>query len=316
MAPLGSFIIVTGGDSRYCPLIRELVASLRALKPAAECPIGVIDAGLTDDQRTALKADGLDVVTPPWPVEIPAHRLRNRIHLKANLAKLHLPTYFPGYETVIWIDADAWVQDWAAIDLLRRGAARDRFAIVAQFGRFSETELRLDWLFGRFARVRSILFKNATRAGLTTAESRTLATRPTLNAGAYALKADAPHWEAFQRWQKRVLKKGRLFTSDQLAMAGAVYLDGLPVELLPEWCNYIGPWRFDPDKRELVEYYLPNRRLGIVHMAGEDAMRADPAVLRPVLDMQDRDHPLSLRYPAWAEAGTAKEPDLVAAGGL
>ncbi|AWK90038.1 glycosyltransferase [Azospirillum thermophilum] len=301
MAQPGSFIIVTGGDSRYCPLIRELVASLRALRPAAACPIGIIDAGLTDEQRAELKGQGLAVVTPPWPVEIPAHRLRNRIHLKANLAKLHLPTYFPGYETVIWIDADAWVQDWEAVELLRRGAATGRFAIVAQFGRFSETELRLDWLFGRFARVRSILFKNASRAGLSGAECRALATRPTLNAGAYALRADAPHWEAFQRWQKRVLVKGRLFTSDQLAMAGAIYLDKLPVELLPEWCNYIGPWRFDSEKRELVEYYLPNRRLGIVHLAGEDAMRADPAVLRPVLDMDDREHRLSLRYPAWAD---------------
>lgn len=296
---LGSFIVVTGGDSRYHPLIRELIASLRALKPAAECPVGVIDAGLTDGQIAELKAQGAAVVTPPWPVSIPAHKLRNRIHLKANLAKLHLPTYFPGYDTVIWIDADAWVQDWEAVEMLRRGAALNRFAIVAQFGRFSETELRLDWLFGRFARVRSILYKNSSRAGLTTTECRALTTRPTLNAGAYALKADAPHWEAFQRWQKRVLRKGRLFTSDQLAMAGAVYLDGLPVELLPEWCNYIGPWRFDPERRELVEYYLPNRRLGIVHMAGEDAMRADPSVLRPVLDMQDRTHQLSLRYPAW-----------------
>jgi hypothetical protein len=101
-----------------------------------------------------------------------------------------------------------------------------------------------------------------------------------------------------------VLKKGRLFTSDQLSMAGAVYLDGLPVELLPEWCNYIGPWRFDPERRELVEYYLPNRRLGVVHMAGEDAMRADPGACGPVLDMEGRMHMLSLRYPAWAkEAG-------------
>ncbi|MBP2226902.1 hypothetical protein J2847_000169 [Azospirillum agricola] len=307
MAPLGSFIIVTGGDSRYCPLILELVASLRALKPAAECPIGIVDAGLTDEQRAAMSADGLTVVTPPWPVEIPAHRLRNRIHLKANLAKLHLPTYFPGYDTVIWIDADAWVQDWEAVEMLRRGAALNRFAIVAQFGRFSETELRLDWLFGRFARVRSILLKNALRAGLSAAESRALATRPTLNAGAYALKADAPHWAAFQRWQKRVLVKGRLFTSDQLAMAGAIYLDGLPVELLPEWCNYIGPWRFDADRRELVEYYLPNRRLGIVHMAGEDAMRADPSVRRAVLDMQDREHQLSLRQPAWPAVGAVTD---------
>lgn len=300
--PPGSFIVITGGDSRYCLLIRELVASLRALKSAAACPIGIIDAGLDSGQVQAFRDEGLEVVTPPWPVDLPAHRLRGRIHLKANLAKLHLPTYFPNYETLIWIDADAWIQDFEAIELLKLGAAKGRFAIVSQIGRFAETELRLDWLIGRFARVRSILFKNARRAGLSTAEARALATRPTLNAGSYALRADAPHWKAFQRWQIRVLTKGRIFTSDQLAMAGAVYIDGLPVELLPEWCNYTGPWRFDPVKHELVEYYVPNRRLGVVHMAGEDAMRADPSVTTTVLDMDDREHRLSLRQPAWAKA--------------
>jgi hypothetical protein len=299
MAPNGSFIVVTGGDSRYFPLIAELVASLRALRPAEACPIGVIDAGLTPGQIAGLKADGIAVVTPEWEYPLPAHRLRNRTFLKANIGKMFLPEYFPGYETLVWIDADAWVQDWAAIELFLCGAARGRFAIVAQFGRFSETELRLDWLFGRYARVRSILFKNARRAGLSTALCRAVATRPTLNAGAYALRADAPHWAAFRRWQEIVLKKGRIFTSDQLAMALAIYIDGLPIELLPEWCNYIGPWRFDPERNTLVEYYLPRRPVGVVHLAGEDAMRADPTVLREVLDLDDRPHTLSLRQPAW-----------------
>jgi len=302
MTTPGSFIVVSGGDARYYPLIQELVDSLRALKPADECPIGIVDAGLDEQQIAGLREDGIQVVAPPWPVVLPESRVRNRIHLKANLAKLHLPSYFPDYETVIWIDADAWIQDWEAIELLRKGAARGRFAIVSQIGRFAETELRLDWLFGRFARVRSILFKNARRAGLSRAECRALAARPTLNAGAYALRADAPHWEAFQRWQRRVLRKGRIFTSDQLAMAGAVYLDGLPVELLPEWCNYTGPWRFDPESGELVEYYVPYRRLGVVHLAGEDAMRADPTVTTVVRDLDGGEHRLSLRRPAWTEA--------------
>ena len=122
---LGSFIVVTGGDARYHPLIVELVASLRSLKPAADCPIGIIDAGLTAEQVAGLKAQGAAVVTPPWPVDIPARKLRNRIHLKANLAKLHLPTYFPGSDTLIWIDADAWVQDWEAVEMLRRGSGAE-----------------------------------------------------------------------------------------------------------------------------------------------------------------------------------------------
>lgn len=290
------FVIVTGGDANYFQLISELVASLRALERGRTCPIGIIDAGLTDEQIATLKAQDCIIHRPEWEYDLADLRLRGRTYLKANIGKAFLPDYFPGFETLVWVDADAWIQDFSAIDLMVKGAARGAMAVVPQTGRYRDTELRLDWLFGRFARIRSINYKNALRAGLPRAICRAIAIKPTLNAGVYALRADAPHWEAMRRWQGNILKRGRIFTSDQLAMALAIYIDGLPVELMPEWCNYMGPWKFDKSTGKFVEFYLPNQTLGVVHLAGEDRMRHDLSYKRPMQDMDGGISEKSLRY--------------------
>lgn len=300
-----TFAIVTGGDANYFQLISELVASVRALETGNDSPICIIDAGLSDEQIVSLQAQGCIVHRPDWEYDIADLRLRGRTYLKANIGKAFLPKYFPGFETLVWVDADAWVQDFSAIELMVKGAARGAMAVVPQTGRYRDTELRLDWLFGRIARIRSINYKNALRAGLPRAICRAIAIRPTLNAGVYALRADAPHWEAMRRWQGDILKRGRIFTSDQLAMALAVYIDGLPVELMPEWCNYMGPWKYDKASDTFVEFYLPNHKIGVVHLAGEDQMRHDLNYLRPIPDMDGVTNAMSLRYKL--KSATAQE---------
>ena len=123
-----------------------------------------------------------------------------------------------------------------------------------------------------------------------------LATRPLLHAGAYALRADAPHWEAMRRWQALILRRGKPFTSDQLAMALAIYTDGLSLQLLPETCNYIHRWLFDSVNGTLVESWYPYPRIGIVHLAGQKRMRFDPEAAVEVMGLDGRAHMLSLRY--------------------
>jgi len=292
-----SFMIVTGGDANYFPLIAELVASVRAQPRGAGCPIGVIDAGLTDEQKAALGARGCKVVTPDWEYDFAADKARGRVHLKAEIGKAFMPKYFPGHDVLVWVDADAWVQDFHAIDLLVEGASRGRLAIVPQIGRYYRTEVQLTWLIGGIARVRTILFKNAARVGLPRAVCRTIASKPTLNAGVFALRTDAPHWAAIRKWQALAARRGRIFTSTQLAIALSVYVDKLPLELMPETCNYMGPWRRDRTTGRILEYYLPNAPVGIVHLASENNMRADRSVLKNVPDVDGVIEPISLRYP-------------------
>jgi hypothetical protein len=99
-----------------------------------------------------------------------------------------------------------------------------------------------------------------------------------------------------RRWQAFVLARGKPFTSDQIAMALAIYTDGLRLELLPDTCNYIRPWRFDPREPALVEFWFPYPKVGIVHLAGQKDIRFDLAATAEVLDLEDRPHQLSLRF--------------------
>jgi hypothetical protein len=294
----GTTLIVTGGDSVYFPLIEELRQSVQAAFPGP-MPFAVIDAGLLPGQVAQLRAAGAIVARLPADPALPAAALRKRPALAANFGKLWLDRMFPGYDVLLWLDADTWVQDAEAVRLVEGAARTGGLAIVPGGGRSWERPIEVRWLFGGLwglAQIRSFNFKNGRHAGLTLAVLRDLGTRPLLNAGVFGLRADAPHWEAMRRWQARILRHGKPFTSDQIAMALAVHVDGLRIAPLPETCNYIRPWRFDPREPALVEYWYPYPKVGIVHLAGQKQMRFDPSATTEVLDLDDRPHQLSLRF--------------------
>jgi hypothetical protein len=294
-------MVVTGGDAVYFPLIEELAASIRLHRTAEEVGLAVIDAGLEPRQREHLAARyGVQILDVGWELDVPASRVRGRDHLKVQVARAFLDRYLPEAELIGWIDADAWVQDPGALDLLFEGAELGRLAIVSQTSRYSEVAMTLRWGPFGWAQVRSILYKNARRAGVRERDARRIGDRPTLNSGVFALHRDAPHWAMWRARQAEVIRRGRIFTSDQLSLALAVYVDGAPVELMPETCNYMGPlWTSSTDERTLVERYLPNRPVGVVHMAGYDQMRRDLSVTAPVQTLDGRTVQRSLRRPAW-----------------
>ena len=297
---MGDFIIVTGGDAGYFALIQELIASIVAVAPDHPPSIGVIDAGLTGQQAATLVAAGARVVTIPPLGGRTARALRARPALAVNLGKPWLDQLFADFETIVWLDADTWVQDWAAIEMLVGAAARGALAIVPGTGRYSHRTMAIQWIcggiLGGLGQVRSFNYKNARNARLPGSICREIGTRTALNAGAYAMRADAPHWEVMRRWQVCVLRHGTVFTSDQMVLALAAFIDQLPIELLPRWCNYFGRWRVDPVVGKLVEFYYPYRPVGIVHMSGQNAMRRDATARIPIASTDGRTYQVNLRY--------------------
>jgi hypothetical protein len=294
-----SFLIATGADGGYFNLLRELMASIEDHAPARPVALGVINGGLTRSQTSSLSASGAKVVAAP-PFESVGRALRSRPALAVNHGKLWLDRLFPGYDTIVWLDADTWVQDWAAIELLTGAAQAGGLAIVPGSGRAWELQTEMRWVLGGFlgglGQLRSFNFKNARHAGLPLRICRHVGVRALLNAGVFALRTDAPHWEMMRCWQARILRHGKPFTSDQLAMACAAYVDGLPYELLPAWCNYVAPKRVDPARAELVEQYYPHRRVGVVHLSAQKAMRQDARATVPVLGTDGRSYQVNLRY--------------------
>ena len=296
---MSQFRIVTGGDAAYFPLVQELLESVLLAAPDGAMAFGVIDAGLTAAQRNWIAARDVRLVRPTPPAGAEA-AVRKRPGLAVNLAKLALDSLFPDDAILLWLDADTWVQEWSAVRLLLGAAATGALAVVPGAGRYWTRQIDVRWLLGGpggLGQVRSFNFKNAWNARLPLGICRDLGTRALLNAGAFALRSDAPHWIRMRHWQDRILRHGgKPFTSDQLAMALAVYTDGLPVELLPTGCNYISPRRVDPAGPALLEFYYPYRPVGIVHLAAEKLMQFDPAVTAPLLGPDGRTYHASLRF--------------------
>ena len=316
---MSSFVIASGADAGYFPLLQELIASIAHAAPAQPIPIGVIDGGLTADQVARLSAQGVTVVSAP-PFDAVARAVRKRPALAVNLSKLLLDRLFPGYETIVWLDADTWVQDWAAVDLLLGAAQTGALAIVPGSGRAWVRQAEIRWVLGGLAgglgQLRSFNFKNARHARLPLSVCREIGTRALLNAGVFALRADAPHWAAMRRWQERILRHGKPFTSDQLAMACAIYIDGLPCELLPTWCNYVAPRRVDPVRAELLEQNYPYRRVGVVHLSAQKAMRLDEGATVPVLGSDGKTYHANLRYGIFQRMIRAAAPAPAAAAAV
>jgi hypothetical protein len=289
--------IVSGGDSKYFQLLKELALSIREKHEGKSINIAYLDGGLTSENINYFKSLNIEVVDPGWCNPIAEQKAAGRNFLKINIAKMHLDKILPNRKIIIWIDADAWLQTFESIDLFSIVANKNKLAIVSQATRLESKNIQFKKLFThRFVELRNILYKNARRAGLKTNLIEKMQGRPTLNAGAYSLHVKAPHWKRLRYWQNEILKKGRLFTSDQLSIGLTIYHDQLTYEALPDICNYIYPWRYDEDKNLFVDYFAPYTPVSIVHLAGQDQSRNDHLYKVKMLNQNDQIIKKTLRY--------------------
>ena len=89
-----------------------------------------------------------------------------------------------------------------------------------------------------------------------------------------------------------------------MAINLSIYVDNVDTEFLPLGCNWIASNvlpKFDEVKREFVEPYLPNNKIGIMHLAagiwkeGKD-MRLDKSIKIQIKSLNDNTVYKSLRF--------------------
>ena len=260
-------LIVSGADSAYFPLLRDTVLSVRARRPDAA--IGILDVGLAPDQRQWLAERVTALVRPGWDIDFP-ERAQLPEGRKAQFARPFLPRHFPGWETYLWIDADAWLQDWRAIDMYAAAAGRGRLAIVPEIDRAYKRHYKRPKLFGM-----NLAWKNYREAfGWRVADR--LGRNPMVNCGVFALRGDAPHWQCWARIMKGVAQRTRFFFVEQTALNYAIFAEHLPVDFLPAYCNWMpgdAAPAFDAERGVFVEPYSPHEVIGIMHLAGAEQKR-------------------------------------------
>ena len=108
--------IVSLADANYFDLLNELIDSVKNFKESENIAICILDAGLTENQKNLLKNKVDEIKKAEWDINIPSHKVKNKEWLKSQVSRAFLPKYFPNYEKYLWIDCDAWVQDWSSVD--------------------------------------------------------------------------------------------------------------------------------------------------------------------------------------------------------
>ena len=265
--------IVTLSDSGYFHLLEELIDSILILEESKNVDICVLDAGLTEDQISKIKNKVYAIEKARWDIPVSSFKVKGKEWLKSQVSRAFLPNYFPSFDKYIWIDCDAWVQSWFAIELLSSACNDGKLGIVSMSDRHNGRVAKINWFFKNLGFVKSQNYKHAKSSGFSEDISRHIALQPHLNIGVFSLEATSPTWGVWQKNLEKALSKGKIFGSEQVAMNVSVYVDNVPTDVLPFYCNWI-PYpesnntKFDSRTNKFVEGFTPHHEIGIIHLAG------------------------------------------------
>ena len=291
-------IIVSSADSKYFFLLKELFLSLDKSGVLSDYQFSILDTGLTEEQKVFFLDNSVIIKEAIWNTPVPNFKILGRDNLKTQVARAYLPNYFKDYKLYIWLDADMWLNDIKSFNLYEKGAFNNKLTIVPQSDRAYVKNANVEWLFGFPKKIKTINYKNISKS-ISKSLGRKYAFHSTLNAGAFAINDNINIWKCFQKNIKLAAKKGRIFGTDQVALALSIYEDGLPSEFLPAYCNWMCEFnmpKFDNEKSKFVEPYIPNHPIALVHLAGLDDIRQDKNILSDVKTLDGMKIKKSLRY--------------------
>jgi hypothetical protein len=297
-------VIVSLADANYFPLLEELIDSIKRFKESKNVAICILDAGLNEEQKEKLNHKVDEIKNAEWDIEVPKNKVKGKDWLKSQVSRAFLPKYFPNYEKYLWIDCDAWVNDWQCVELYFRACNDGKLGITQTMGPGYKITSKVNWLFGKLALIKSQNFKHAVKSKIGYEKARKLAFAPHINIGVFSLEKNSEGWTSWQNNLKKTLAAGNIFGSEGLAINMSVYIDDLKTEFLPLNCNWITSNllpKYDENQKTFVEPFLPNYKIGIIHLAagiwknGID-MRLDKSIEIELETLNNNKITKSLRY--------------------
>ena len=299
-----NYTIVSLADANYFDLLNELVNSILQFKESDDVDICILDAGLTDEQKTTLSKKVKQIKKAEWDIEVPGYKIGKKEWLKSQVSRAFLPKYFPGYKKYLWIDCDAWVNDWSSVELYFKACENGKLGITQTLGPGYKIMSKVKWLFGKIALIKSQNFKHAVSSKIGIDKARKLAFAPHINIGVFSLEENSNCWKSWQENLKKTLSSGKIFGSEGLAINMSVYIDNIDIEFLPLNCNWIATNllpKYSEQEKTFVEPYLPNYKIGIMHLAAgiwkdQKDMRIDKSIKIELKTLNNSTVTKSLRY--------------------
>ena len=297
-------VIVSLADANYFPLLEELVDSIKRFSESEKVAICILDAGLTSEQKKKLFNKVDEIKSADWDIQVPGYKVKGKEWLKSQVSRAFLPKYFPNFDKYLWIDCDAWVNDWKSVELYFEACDDGKLGITQTIGPGYKITSKVNWLFGKLAIIKSQNFKHAVKSKIGYDKARKLAFAPHINIGVFSLEKNSRGWDIWQKNLKQTLNAGNIFGSEGLAINMSVYIDDLKTEFLPLNCNWITSNllpKYDEKNQTFVEPYLPNYKIGIIHLAagiwkdGKD-MRIDKKIKIEIDNLDNKKILKSLRF--------------------
>ena len=297
-------VIVSLADSNYFNLLNELIDSIKQFDQSNSVAICILDAGLEKAQLNELSSKVDEIKNAEWDIQVSSIKVIGKEWLKSQVSRAFLPKYFPNYEKYLWIDCDAWVNDWNAVDLYFKACENGKLGITQTIGPGYRIMSKVNWLFGKIAVIKSQNFKHAISSKIGMDAARKLAFAPHVNIGVFSLQKNSSCWDVWQKNLETTLKSGQIFGSEGLAINMSIYIDNVETEFLPLNCNWIASNllpKFDEKERMFVEPYLPNTKIGIMHLAAgiwdnKKDMRVDSSVKIQIKTLENKNISKSLRF--------------------
>ena len=296
--------IVSLADANYFNLLIELVNSIKSFPESSSIAICILDAGLKTEQKKILSTKVDEIKSAEWDIKVPALKVLGKEWLKSQVSRAFLPKYFPDYEKYLWIDCDAWVNDWETINLYFKACEKSKLGITQTLAPGYKVMSKVDWLFGKIAVVKSQNFKHAISSKIGLEKARKIAFAPHINIGVFSLEKNSKCWSVWQKNLETTLRSGKVFGSEGLAINMSVYIDEVDTEFLPIKCNWIASNllpKYDEINNTFVEPYLPNYKIGIMHLAAgiwkeNKDMRLDKSLKINIENLEGKKMLKSLRY--------------------
>ena len=297
-------VIVSLADSNYFNLLNELIDSIKHFDKNNTTAICILDAGLEKEQVNKLTSKVDEIKSAEWDIQVSSIKVKGKEWLKSQVSRAFLPKYFPNYNKYLWIDCDAWVNDWSSIELYFKACENGKLGITQTLGPGYRIMSKVNWLFGKIAVIKSQNFKHAISSKIGMDKARKLAFAPHVNIGVFSLEKNSNCWDVWQKNLETTLKSGKIFGSEGLAINMSIYIDNVETEFLPLNCNWIASNllpKFDEKNHTFVEPYLPNNKIGIMHLAAgiwddKRDMRIDSSVKIQIKTLENKNVSKSLRF--------------------
>lgn len=267
--------IASASSAEYFHFLQGMILSVRDKPQGKDIDISLYDLGMTPEQLAWLDGYVNNIVRPEWEYGLSA-KDGLKDPFRAILNKPLLPKYFPGYDVYLHLDADAWVQDWSAIESYLAGAAKGALAITPEIHRAYTANYTGGKEFHDF-----IVELYAGTWGEDYVKK--YAYYPILNAGVFAMPSDSPIWGFWAENIRVSLTRSHHHCIEQAALNLAVFEhpdlfhfaapDKKNIEFLPATCNWLCHQclpLYDKEQGAFVEPFLPHAKLGILHRSSDD----------------------------------------------